>query len=160
DRPELLFTENETNAERLFAAPNRTPYVKDGIDSHVVHGNAGAVNPDRVGTKCAARYRLALEPHSSAVVKLRLNRRSPAAGATIGSDFDAIFEARKQEADEFYRTIIPGDVSSDAKNVMRQALGGLLWSKQFYHYVVRDWLGGDSNQPPPPGSRHRGRNSD
>jgi len=157
---ELLFTENETNAERLFGVPNRTPYVKDGIDSYVVHGRAEAVNPEQVGTKCTARSRLSIPPGQSAVLKLRLNRRSPAAGGALGSDFDAIFAARKQEADEFYAKIIPGDVSADTTNVMRQALGGLLWSKQFYHYVVRDWLSGDSDQPPPPVSRALGRNSD
>jgi len=158
--PELLFTENETSAERLFGAPNRTPYVKDGINEYLVHGRAGAVNPDRVGTKCAARYQLNIEPGRSAVVKLRLSRRSPAAGASLGADFEAIFAARKREADEFYQTIIPGDVSPDARNVMRQALGGLLWSKQFYHYVVRDWQNGDANQPSPPESRRGGRNSE
>jgi len=94
------------------------------------------------------------------VVKLRLNRRASAAGGAVGWDFDTLFTARKAEADEFYQTIIPRDVSPDAKNVMRQALGGLLWSKQFYHYVVRDWLSGDPSQPVPPGSRRGGRNSD
>ncbi|HKD41794.1 MAG TPA: glucosidase [Myxococcaceae bacterium] len=158
--PELLFTENETNTERLFGVPNRTPYVKDGIDSYLVHRRAEAVNPDCVGTKCAARYRLSVEPGGSAVVKLRLNRRASAAGGAVGWDFDTLFTARKAEADEFYQTIIPRDVSPDAKNVMRQALGGLLWSKQFYHYVVRDWLSGDPSQPVPPGSRRGGRNSD
>ena len=158
--PELLFTENETNAERLFGATNRTPYVKDGIDSYLVRGIAGAVNPDRVGTKSAARYQLSVESGRGAVVKLRLNRRPPAAGGSLGSDFEAIFAARKEEADEFYRRIIPSDVSADAQNVMRQALGGLLWSKQFYHYVVRDWLSGDASQPPPPEAHRTGRNSD
>src|SRR5262249_8394934 len=158
--PELLFTENETNAERLFRAPNRTPYVKDGINEYVVRGRTEAVNPNRVGTKCAARYQLEIQPGDSAVVKLRLNRRSPSAGGSLGSDFDAIFAARKREADEFYQTIIPADISPDAQNVMRQALGGLLWSKQFYHYVVRDWLSGDVNQPRPPDSRPTGRNSE
>ena len=158
--PELLFTENETNFQKLFGAANRTPYVKDGIDQFVVHGRADAVNPEGVGTKCAARYRLSVGPGRSTVVKLRLNRRSPSAGGMIGEDFDSIFGERKQEADEFYRTIIPSDLSTDARNVMRQALAGLLWSKQFYHYVVRDWLSGDPAQPPPPESRRRGRNSE
>src|SRR6266849_238385 len=158
--PEFLFTENETNAERLFGVPNRTPYVKDGIDAHVVHERAGAVNPDRVGTKCAARYQLSVEGGGRGAVRLRLNRRSPATGGAVGPDFEAIFAARKQEADEFYQRIIPADVSADARNVMRQALGGLLWSKQFYHYVVRDWLNGDPGQPPPADSRRNRRNSD
>ncbi len=160
DVPELLFTENETNFERLFGAANRTPYVKDGIDQFVVHGRADSVNPERFGTKCAARYRLSVGPGRSAVVKLRLNRRSPSAARMIGEDFDSIFVARRREADEFYGAIIPSDVSADARNVMRQALAGLLWSKQFYHYVVRDWLSGDPGQPPPPESRRRGRNSE
>jgi glycogen debranching enzyme len=158
--PELLFTENETNFQRLFGAANRTPYVKDGIDQFVVHGHADSVNPERLGTKCAARYRLSVGPERSAVVKLRLNRRSPSAGGMIGEDFDSIFAARRREAAEFYGTIIPSDVSADARNVMRQALAGLLWSKQFYHYTVRDWLSGDPAQPAPPESRRRGRNSD
>src|SRR5215831_2127869 len=158
--PELLFTENETNAERLFGATNRTPYVKDGINDYLVHGRTEAVNPDRVGTKCAARYQLSVEPGHSAVVKLRLNRRSPSSGGSLGSDFDTVFAARKREADEFYQTIIPSDVSADARNVMRQALGGLLWSKQFYHYVIRDWISGDAAQPSPPESRRGGRNSE
>src|SRR5216684_4484354 len=158
--PEFLFTENETNAERLFGVPNRTPYVKDGIDAHVVHERAGAVNPDRVGTKCAARYQLSVEGGGRGAVRLRLNRRSPATGGAVGPDFEAIFAARKQEADEFYQRIIPADVSADARNVMRQALGGLLWSKQFYHYVVPDWLSGDPGQPPPADSRRNRRNSD
>jgi len=158
--PELLFTENETNGERLFGASNRTPYVKDGINDYLLHGRTEAVNPDRLGTKCAARYQLSVKPGRSAVVKLRLNRRSPSSGGSLGSDFDTVFAARKREADEFYQTIIPSDVSADARNVMRQALGGLLWSKQFYHYVIRDWIGGDTAQPPPPQSRRGGRNSE
>src|SRR5712692_3400048 len=158
--PELLFTENETNAERLFGVPNRTPYVKDGIEAYLIHGRAGAVNPDRVGTKCAARYQLSVEGGGRGAVWLRLNRHSPATGGAVGPDFEAIFAARKQEADEFYQRIIPADVSADARNVMRQALGGLLWSKQFYHYVVRDWLSGDPGQPPPADSRRNRRNSD
>src|SRR6266852_1903768 len=156
--PELLFTENETNAERLFGVPNRTPYVKDGIEAYLIHGRAGAVNPDRVGTKCAARYQLSVEGGGRGAVWLRLNRHSPATGGAVGPDFEAIFAARKQEADEFYQRIIPADVSADARNVMRQALGGLLWSKQFYHYVVRGWLNGDPAQPLPPPERNFGRN--
>src|SRR5438067_2317351 len=154
-QPELLFTENETNVSRLFGSKNGG-YVKDGINDFVVSRDAKAVNPDRIGTKCAARYLLTVPPRSSVVVRLRL---STDAHARI-EDVDAVFAARKREADDFYGTVIPSALSEDGRNVMRQALAGMLWSKQFYHYVVRDWLGGDSHQPPPPQQRKGGRNND
>ncbi len=156
--PELLFTENETNHERLFGTPNRTPYVKDAFEAAVVQGHGGAVNPMRMGTMAAAHYTLDVPAGGSRTVTLRLSnkRTSPASIAEAGS----ILAERKREADEFYAKVIPSHLSADAKSVMRQSLGGLLWSKQFYHYVVRDWLAGDSNQPPPPASRTSGRNRD
>jgi Glycosyl hydrolase family 63 C-terminal domain len=152
--PELLFCDNETNAQRLFDVPG-VRYPKDGINDHVVRGS-DSVNPDRVGTKCAARYRLSVPARGSAVVRLRLSR-----GAAQPIDAaDTVLRARKAEADEFYGAVIPPTLSADGRNVMRQALAGMLWSKQFYHYVVRDWLGGDPNQPAPPPERKRGRNAD
>jgi len=154
DTPELLFCDNETNARRLFGVPG-PPYPKDGINDHVVHGSE-SVNPDRVGTKCAARYRLTVPARGSAVVRLRLSR-GPAQPVDPS---DAIVRARKAEADEFYADVIPATLSADGRNVMRQALAGMLWSKQFYHYVVRDWLAGDPNQPAPPPERKGGRNAD
>ena len=158
--PELLFTENETNSRRLFGAPNATAFVKDGINDYVVHGARDAVNPAKTGTKAAGRYTLTLEAGATAVLKLRLTPSALTDGTAVGGDFDAVFESRQREADEFYNTIIPHDLDSDGKNVMRQALGGMLWSKQFYHYVVKEWLDGDPTQPTPPRERLHGRNSD
>jgi len=155
--PELLFTENETNFQRLFGAPNRTPYVKDGLNEYVVNGVRNAVNSGRVGTKAAARYVLSLKPGETQIVRLRLSLAS-AEVAPFGPKFDRTFADRIREADDFYATVIPSDLTADARVVMRQALAGMLWSKQFYHYVVRDWLKGDPGSPPPPSERLNGRN--
>ena len=154
--PELLFTENETNFQRLYDVPNASPYVKDGIHDYVVRNTPGAINPQHTGTKAAARYRLSLAPGESQTVRLRMVR--PREAADPFSRFDAIFAGRIREADEFYATVIPIDLTPDARAVMRQALAGMLWSKQFYHYVVRDWLEGDPASPPPPSERRHGRN--
>src|SRR5262249_47297507 len=143
----LLFTENETNTQRLFGVPNRTPYVKDGINDYVVHDRHETVNPEHQGTKMAAHYRLTVPPDQSRVVRLRLSdvapaTLSPANGepASPFSPFDRILQARRQEADEFYATVIPRSLGDDAANVMRQALAGMLWSKQYYLYDVNRWL--------------------
>jgi hypothetical protein len=157
--PELLFTENDTNASRLFGVAE-SGFAKDAFHEHVVGGRSGAVNPDRVGTKCAARYRGIVPAHGSTVVKLRLRRAAVDDGSELGRDFDEVFAARRREADEFYDGIAPAGLSADERSVLRQSLAGMLWSKQFYHYVVRDWLGGDSAQPKPADSRRRGRNAD
>jgi hypothetical protein len=156
--PGLLFTENETNVRRLFAAENLFPYVKDGISDCIVQGNGEAVNPDRFGTKAAAHYPLLLGPGEMLTVRLRLTDREPSGEEAFGEAFDQTFEARIREADEFYDAVIPLDLSPDGRNVMRQAFGGLLWSKQHYHYVVKNWLDGDAAQPAPPPERHGGRN--
>ena len=145
---ELLFTENETNTERLFRVPNRTPYVKDGIDSYIVHGRQEAVNPERQGTKAAAHYPLLVGAGASRTIQLRLSdvppsRLAPATNGhegPFGSRFDEIMATRRQEADAFYATVIPSSLSPDAANVMRQALAGMLWSKQSYYYDVDKWL--------------------
>src|ERR1041384_1875321 len=155
--PELLFTENETNFQRLFGVSNPAPYVKDGINEYVVNGVRNAVNPMRVGTKAAAQYVLSIEPGETRVVRLRLGPSSTDS-APFGPKFERTFADRIREADEFYATVIPGDLTPDARHVMRQALAGMLWSKQFYHYVVRDWLKGDPGSPPPPSERVNGRN--
>jgi hypothetical protein len=155
--PELLFTENETNFQRLYGVPNRTPYVKDGINDYVVAGRADAVNLDREGTKAAARYRLRIGPGETASVRLRL-ANVPPHGDGLGAEFDPLLSRRQREADEFYATVIPGSLDADARGVMRQALAGLLWSKQFYHYHVRRWLEGDPAYPAPPSERLPGRN--
>src|SRR5262249_20744814 len=144
----LLFTENETNTQRIFGVPNRTPYVKDGINNHVVHGQGGVVNPARTGTKVAAHYRVTVGPGACQVIRLRLCDLAPAAvaegngaeGSPFGSRFAEVLQARRQEADEFYRAITPSSLDADAANVFRQALAGMLWSKQFYHYDVDRWL--------------------
>jgi hypothetical protein len=150
--PELLFTENETNHRRLYGTDNPSPYVKDGINDYIVQGHREAVNPQHVGTKAAAHYHLVLGPGETATVRLRFSerdtqrpRRNP-----FASDFDQIFATRQREADEFYATVVPPNLSSDAQSVMRQACAGLLWSKQFYHYVVEQWL-----QVTPPCRRRR-----
>jgi hypothetical protein len=155
--PELLFTENETNLRKLFGVENHTPYVKDGIDNYVVHGEKGAVNPARRGTKASAHYALKIGAGESVTVRLRLTNSEL---KNAFAAFDRTFSVRQREADEFYATVIPQDLSPDAKNVMRQGFGGMLWSKQFYHYVIKDWLDGDSGNPPPPEGRRHGRNHD
>jgi hypothetical protein len=137
--PPLLFTENETNTQRIFGVPNRSPYVKDGINNYVVHGLKDAVNPEEKGTKAAAQYRLTVQPGECQVVRLRL---SDVAAGKDGpfSDFDQVLELRHREADAFYETVIPRSLSADEANVMRQALAGMLWTKQFYLYDVDKWL--------------------
>jgi hypothetical protein len=155
--PELLFTENETNARRLFGVGNRTPYVKDGINDYIVHGAAEAVNPEHSGTKASAHYKLVVGVGETVAVRLRLtNTNLKSKNAFEG--FDQTFALRLSEADEFYAKVIPHDLTSDARNVMRQGFGGMLWSKQFYHYVVKEWLDGDPGNPSPPPERRKGRN--
>ncbi|HET6984144.1 MAG TPA: glucosidase, partial [Myxococcaceae bacterium] len=156
---EWLFTENETNSERLWGTPNASPWVKDAFHARVIEGRTERVNPAQVGTKSAAWIQLTVLPGATRTIRLRLTRGA-SSGSGVGEDFEAIFSARAAEADAFYRRVIPAELSDDGRNVMRQALGGMLWSKQFYHYVVRDWLEGDPRQPPPPDSRKGGRNSD
>ncbi len=156
--PELLFTENESNNERLWNSPNRTPYVKDGINNYVVHGNAAAVNPLQAGTKSAAHYKLAIAAGGSATVRLRFSNQAPT-GQSLGREFDTIFQQRIAEADEFYARLTGKASSDDAKLVQRQAFAGMLWSKQFFYYDVRAWLEGDPAGPQPPPERKRGRNS-
>jgi hypothetical protein len=157
--PELLFTENETNTERLYHTPNPRPFVKDGINDYVVQGNQAAVNPARRGTKAAAHYRLTLQPGESHVLRLRLTDDLTLA-APFEREFEAVFAQRQHEADEFYDKLAPVDVSADARRVQRQAFAGLLWSKQYYHYDLNRWLQGDPAQPAPPRARQAGRNSD
>ncbi len=155
--PDLLFTENETNTGRLYGAPDPPQYVKDSINDYIIHGRRDRVNPAQTGTKAAAHYRLTIQAGSTVTVRMRLADLLSA--VTIESaEFDRIVEDRKREADEFYCTVIPGDLAPDAKIVMRQGFAGMLWSKQFYHYVIRDWLTGDPAQPEPPSQRKNGRN--
>src|SRR6185369_8721107 len=156
--PELLFTENDTNTARLFNSTNGSHYVKDGINEYVVRGNQQAVNPKQQGTKAAANYKLTIAPGDTATVRLRLTNKPPTANKKPFADFDQTFATRIKEADEFYQTVMPEDLSPDARLVMRQAFAGMLWSKQFYHYVIEQWLDGDPDAPKPPRERVHGRN--
>jgi hypothetical protein len=153
-RPETLFCENETNNQRLWGSENRTPYPKDGIQDHVISG-APTVNPKKDGTKGAFHYTLTVPGGDTAQVRVRLSR-----GEDVSEGFDEIYTARKAEADDFYKKLTPRTASDDEGLVMRQAFAGMLWSKQFFHYDVDDWLDGDPAAPPPPESRKRGRNAD
>ena len=158
--PELLLTDNETNTERLFGKPNRTPFVKDAFHDRVVGGREGAVNPARTGTKAAAWYRLALPAGADATLRLRLAPVGQMPPDPLGAGFDATFAARVGEADEFYAAVVPAGLGPAERAVARQAYAGLVWSRQFYNLVVPEWLDGDPTQPPPPASRLTGRNAD
>jgi hypothetical protein len=155
--PEFLFTENETNVCRLFGSEMSPIYAKDGINNRVVSGARDAVNPAREGTKASAWYVREIAGGESVTWRLRLSDVAPVT-AGLGDDFDDVFDRRIREANEFYTHIVPAKLSPDARGVMRQALSGLLWSKQYYHFVVKDWLEGDPLQPPPPPQRRRARN--
>ena len=160
--PQLLFTENETNVDRLFDGENYSAYVKDAFHSYVVNGVTSAVNPANVGTKAAAYYGLDMPAGAETVLRLRLR---PAGEVGHGDpfaalDFDATFARRIAEADQFYAGHIPATLPAAAQAVARQAYAGLLWGKQFYYYVVADWLRGDPEQPKPPKGRKKGRNAD
>ena len=154
--PELLFTENDTNTQRLFGY-GEGGYSKDAFHRFVVDGETAAVNPARQGTKAAARYSATVAPGARITLRLRLNDIAPDSSLPFTA-FDSIVDERRREADEYYDVVLPPTLSDDATNVARQALAGLLWSKQYYHYVVKDWLEGDSGQPAPPAERGGGRN--
>ncbi|HEY1420910.1 MAG TPA: glucosidase [Candidatus Dormibacteraeota bacterium] len=152
--PDLLFCDNETNTIRLWGVAGRSAYPKDGINDHVVHG-AATVNPSMVGTKAAFRHHLVIPAGETATVRVRLSPHGPG-----GQDFDQLMAVREREADEYYRGLTPAAASADEAMVLRQALAGMLWSKQFYHYDVKRWLEGDPAGPPPPADRLGGRNAD
>jgi Glycosyl hydrolase family 63 C-terminal domain len=185
-KPELLFTENETNYVKLFHYRDRVPYTKDGFHEYIIQGNKQAVNPAKTGTKMGAYYPFMLAPGESATVKVRLTDMDPLGGMNtdspmggmgldpglkergpgvpstndFGAGFDNLFQTRMKEADEFYDRRIPKRLSPDSRMVMRQAYAGMLWSKQFYHYDVTTWLEGDPAGPAPPKSRMQGRNKE
>ncbi|MEO6875164.1 MAG: glucosidase [Opitutaceae bacterium] len=173
----LLFTENETNVELLFQGTNPSPYVKDAFHACVVGGRADAVNPARTGTKCAPHFALTLAPGEERVLRLRLYAEAEKPAEVFGKNFAQTFAQRRSEADEFYAKLLTAKerpetrtpfavtqptalANREAQQVARQAYAGLLWSKQFYHYIVKDWLIGDPDQPAPPESRKTGRNHD
>ena len=153
---ELLFTENESNAERLWGQTGGG-YAKDAFHDHVVGGHADAVNPNHIGSKAAPHYRRELAPGEAWVIRLHLGP-DDAAVPSLGADFDALFTQRIAEADAFYRRITPFEMPDDLRNVQRQAFAGMLWSKQYYHYFVERWLDGDPTEPAPPEARKQGRN--
>ncbi|MCG3119684.1 MAG: hypothetical protein ALAOOOJD_02192 [bacterium] len=156
--PQFLFCDNETNVKRLYNIEGRG-YFKDGINEYIVHGNVAAVNPSQMGTKAAAHYRLNIPAGKAATIRLRLTNVATMADKAF-ADFDSIFAARLNEADEFYADVQWQMQDEDAKNVQRQAFAGMLWSKQFYYFDVPQWLNGDPGQPAPPENRKRGRNSE
>jgi hypothetical protein len=157
DPREVLFTENESNAERLWGAPNASPFVKDAFHTYLVDGREDAVNRQSTGTKCAAHYVLDLAAGEERVVQLRLTDRADIS-QPFGDGFDETFAARLREADEFYARINPFETSAPRRALQRRAFAGLLWSKQYYRYIVKDWLDGDPGAPPPPEERKHGRN--
>ncbi len=147
---ELLFCENETNSERLFGSPNARPHPKDAINDHVVHGAAGAVNPAGTGTKCAVHHTLEIPAGGSAEIRVRLS--AGARTGALGADFERVLADRREEADRFYAAVIPPALDADRARVMRQALAGLLWSKQYYEYDVHRWLREHGVNPWDPGA--------
>jgi len=164
----LLFTENETNHERLFPGQeNESPYVKDGINDCIVLGKKEVVNPAKQGTKVAAHYRLLVAPGQSSTVRLRLTRQAEAAksgksrttASFFSTEFEKILTLRLQEADDFYRSVTPPSISPDAAKVMRQALAGMLWSKQFFFFDGDNWLDEHHSNPLHAGYRNS-RNSE
>ncbi len=157
--PALLFTENETNSRRLYGDQGGARYVKDSFHDYVVQGQKESVNPNHLGSKAAAQYVLTLAPGETKTIRLRFTNEEKIPEFTE-QDFEAVFTARLQEADEFYDRLAPATLSEDARRVQRQAFAGLLWNKQFYHYDVNRWLKGDPGMPEPPHERLRGRNAD
>jgi hypothetical protein len=157
---EILFTENETDNKRIFHSANPSPYVKDAFHRYVIDGDIAAVNPDNEGTKAAVHYELVIPPNGRQVLRFRLSAKSANVIDPLGPEFDRVFKDRIAEADEFYDTVAPPGANAEQRNVLRQAYAGLLWSKQYYHYVVKVWLEGDPVPPKPPERRRFGRNCD
>ena len=145
----LLFTENETNNQRLFAGTNQAPWVKDAINEYVVHGKRDAVNPALTGTKVSPHYELTVAAGQTRVIRLRLTTAAPAALPDALADFDGVFTARVAEANEFYDAIMPPKVKADPDqaNILRQAMAGMLWTKQYYHFDAFRWLEGHQDHP-------------
>jgi Glycosyl hydrolase family 63 C-terminal domain len=161
--PELLFTENDTNTERLFQTTSRTPYVKDAFHRYLIQNEQAAVNPAKKGTKAAARYATVIAPGASWEIRMRLRDSNPATSGApaqelFGPPFEAVFDQRQKDADEFYGQRLHAGMTEDPRRVQRQAFAGLLWGKQSYHYDVNRWLEGDRTQPKPDPRRLEGRN--
>jgi Glycosyl hydrolase family 63 C-terminal domain len=158
--PPWMFTDNETNHELLYGSPNEGRYTKDAFHEAVVQGRVEALNPRQTGTKAAAHYRQIVPAGGTWQVTLRFCEATIAVENPLGTAFDATFAARRAEADVFYAARLPAGLDPEARNVARQASAGLVWTKQFYEYIVQEWLEGDPAQPEPPESRRSGRNSD
>ncbi|MFQ4142994.1 MGH1-like glycoside hydrolase domain-containing protein [Chlorogloeopsis sp. ULAP02] len=155
---EILFTENETNHEKLFGVSNTSRYVKDGINDYIVHEQKAAVNPNQIGTKAAAHYILNVGAGETKIVQLRLTNElflTP-----FGDEFNNIFATRQREADEFYQRITPFSLPEDMRTVQRQAFAGMFWSKQYYQFTIDEWINGDPAEPSPPNERKHGRNNE
>ncbi|MEV4510360.1 glucosidase [Dactylosporangium sp. NPDC049525] len=154
--PRQVYCENETNAQRLYGVPSGTPFPKDGINDHVVHG-ADTVNPAQEGTKAAFWYQVTVQPGETVALSLRL---APSTNrAAFGPGFDKVLKQRRTEADAFYADLTPPGTSDEDAMIMRQGFAGMIWGKQFYNYDVAKWLNGDPGQPPPPPGRQQGRNA-
>jgi len=160
DSPALLFTENDTNTERLYNTPNASPYVKDSFNDYIVHGKQGVINPAQTGTKVAAHYHFALAAGETKTLQLRFSDSGPDSIAPFAQTFSDVFTQRLQEADDFYAEVLMPHQAEDALRVQRQAFAGMLWSKQYYYYDIKTWLAGDPAEPPPPPQRLHGRNHD
>jgi hypothetical protein len=158
--PELIFTDNETNLMRVFGTETNAGFTKDAFHHYVVHHHSESLNPNSVGTKLGVLHVIDLPPGGQMSVRLRLFAADDAPAEAFGPEFDAIFAQRRRECDDFYKHVIPPGLSGEKRNIARQAYAGLLWSKQFYHYVIKDWLQGDPWQPQPPPRRKHGRNAD
>ena len=156
---DLFFTENDSNTERLWSVPNSTPFVKDSINDRVVHGKTDTVNPEQTGTKAAAHYKFNIPAQETISIRLRLTSGGKKTSTEAFADFDAIFKLRRAEANQFYTELGPTILSEEHRAIQRQAFAGLLWNKEFYHYIVDQWLDGDPSQPRPPAERLEGRNS-
>ena len=157
---EWMFTENDTNMERIFGSANASPYTKDAFHRHLIDGEADAVNPAQRGTKAAAHWPFEIPAGATVVVRCRLHAVEEDNGLSGLSGFEETLSARIAECDEFYEDVLPDGVNAEDAMICRQGYAGLLWSKQFYEFIVHDWIHGDSDEPAPPKSREQGRNHD
>lgn len=156
---EVVYTENETNSELLFKTPQYTPYVKDAFHRYVIDEQKDAVNPKRRGTKAAGVYRLLIPSGESRTVEARFSHEDEAPQEAFGAEYDTVFRQRRAEADAFYDHVVGPNADEQQRSISRQAHAGLNWTKQFYHYIVQDWLDGDESINKPPPQRREGRNS-
>ena len=156
---DLFFTENDSDAERLWGTPNSTPFVKSSINDRVIDGKVDIVNSAQTGTKAAVHYKFNIPPQETISIRLRLTRGGGKTSLEAFADFEAVFKKRRAEADQFYNELAPETLDEERRAIQRQAFAGLLWNKQFYHYIVDQWLAGDPGQPPPPADRLEGRNA-